>query len=1337
MKNSQTKLTYRDDPDNIELARLIAELDSFGLTQEAVAEVLGISPGQLSRIKSGERHASRRHVKQLRTHLRTVKGDRGIKPKGSFPSVFAITPALLDGVSPTSSLELFRDLLWSRATERSLPITSICISSDVFVPDGGIDASILAHPGPTGGADELLTVGTRFQIKTGHFAAWQKSAIQKELFGRKSASFENLGRGIQDTLTAGKRYVLVCFGVDPIPSQIADARAHLKNEFSKCGFPDAAVEVWGQTHLVGLMSRYPTLCLRAWGHDQQGFRSLHSWASDHEMRPNARYSPEQWQFIEETRESLRLGEIRHLRLLGEPGVGKTRLALEITNAEGIAPATLYVPDGRSFLRSSFINELVQIDDRRFAIIVIDECPRRECTEIWNSLRSRSDRVRLITIDHGPDTSMDDLMRVHDVEPVGNDQIIRILTDHGVGERDANRWADYCQGCPRVAHVVGENLHRNRADLLLEPSTVSVWDRFISGRDEAGSPEALKRRSVLCYLSLFDRFGYEAPVDGESRFIAELTEMPWLEFQRIIADLRQRRIIQGAKTLYITPRLLQVYLYREFWRIHGSQFDITRALETMPASLRPWFVQMLRYAETPGSARSAIERLLGPTGIFPEPRFPDNQESGRLIQALAEACPGPTLKCLQRTIGRMDRSELQRFTQARQSVVWALERIAVWKDHFAGAVSLLRDLATAENAKNSNNATGTFKQLFSLIPGMAATETSHEVRFRVLGDLLNSPSSEVRLLGLQACETALQSTGGSRMVGPEYQGLRKTVEFWMPKTYADLYDAYSDVWRLLVSKLDTWEGENRRQLISTLISAAWQVLFIKPLVGMTVETLKSVAADPATEVKSLLELIQRKLRYGKEKLSRKNEADLRSIVESLEGHDFRSTLARFVKHLTWEDAYDERGDMTKRIERKLDDLADEAIAEPCLLKEELQWLVCEDSSPAFCFAFRLAQRDPTRALLSTILARQAAAGDTGRTTFLSGYMAAVFVHDKMEWEETILQFADFPALAEHFSDVVISSGITDRAARKVVEQCRAGIQSVDRLDRWWFSSRTRELSFEVFRELVVVQLEPCTGPLWENAIRMCHTYFLEKDHERPMPEQLVFEVLTHEAMAEGFAAHSAGYYWSRLAAAYLEQFPAKKLPLLRDVLRNARDNWSVLLDLNTNEDRILTRLLREEPHGAFNCIAAAYDEGGDRHNFGLRTWLGDDGHRGFGDGAPGPIQFLPTEQLFRWVDEDVENRAYWLAYVMPKTFDSSPAGRLTRNFVARYGHYESVADALYAHFHSRSFCGNASDRYRSLREEARRWLSGESDRTVLRWIDDYIDGLSRQIEQAELDEERGF
>ncbi|NQV23720.1 MAG: helix-turn-helix domain-containing protein, partial [Rhodopirellula sp.] len=1255
MRKAKTS-EFRDDPDNTEFNELLTRLGSFGVTQREVADLLDVSTGQVSRVKNGERHASVKHVRKMRKHVKELIDARNaeptLRPSSLSNTPFGMTHASLRALSPTESVLAFRDLLWAMAASRGIPTTRISVPSNVFAADGGIDASILNGPGDPIAADDLLTAGTRFQIKTGDFAPWQKNQADTELFGRgRSQKFENLGSEIQNALRRGDRIVFVCFGKDPLDGELRKAVRNFSNAFQECGFPDAAVEVWGQTQLIGLFEEFPSLCLRLRGHVYQGFRSHAVWCDDQDMKPTVRYGAEQYQLVNDLRDGLYSGATPHIRLIGEPGVGKTRLALEVTNGDSLRSATLYVRDGRSLLQSSFFNELLELDNRRFVVLVIDECPSRDLAEIWNQLKSRADRIRLITIDHGPNEAIDDMTKVVDVRPVDDDQIVRILSDHGVTEYDAKRWADYCQGCPRVAHVLGVNLSARATNILASPSITEVWRRFIDGYDDPDSVKVQIRKIVLQCVSLFERFGFEEPVADEAKFIQRLAEgfdqsITPLAFRTAICELKDRRIIQGTTTLYLTPRLLHVHLYREFWRVSGSDFDITTTLKTMPPALRNWFVAMLRYAHDVKPAEKAVERLLGPAGIFSTGSFPDTQDFGRMVNSIAEACPKQTLHCLDRTIGQMDIVELQRIKESRQWLVWALEKIAVSEDCFPRAAELLLDLAEAENTNYDNNSTGTFVGLFSLVPGWAPTQAPPDVRLDCLTTVLDSESRERRLIGLRACRSALETRPAGRTVGAEHQGLRPTIPFWMPATYGELWDAYQDVWNLLIERLDVWVGEDRRALISEIIKASWSMLHIPPLTKSAVATIRAIALDNDTDVTAIIDLTRRQLRHRNSDLPEETKTELLSICELLNGHDFPSRLRRFVKYVSFEDYHDDDDNDSRLVNDQLDELAKSVAENPPLIIPELGWLVREESSPAYCFAIRLGKGDTNRKMLPSILEHQSAAGESGATSFLSGYLRAVFEHDISEWESILEGIAGTPDTAGKFSDFVVSSGMSNRMAKAVIAQCRRGAQSKERLTRWWFDSQVESLEKEVVNEMLTLQLEDGIGTLWGNAVRMCHSYYVQRNGEsKPLPEDLVFQLLTSDALTDERVLYRAAYYWSRLARAFLDEFPERKWDLFEHILRVAIKKWSVLDDLDTNKEQILTSLLKENPASAWECIARVYECAGNDSTFGLQHWLCSAGHRTIGEEWPGPIQHVPPEILFDWAAQEPKDRGYWLTRVL--------------------------------------------------------------------------------------------
>jgi hypothetical protein len=227
------------------------------------------------------------------------------------------------------------------------------------------------------------------------------------------------------------------------------------------------------------------------------------------------------------------------------------------------------------------------------------------------------------------------------------------------------------------------------------------------------------------------------------------------------------------------------------------------------------------------------------------------------------------------------------------------------------------------------------------------------------------------------------------------------------------------------------------------------------------------------------------------------------------------------------------------------------------------------------------------------------------------------------------------------------------------------------------------------------------------------------------------------MADGHAATEAGYHWGRLTKAFLEQYPDRKWEFFGGLLRAGRGNTSVIANLNTEGDLFLTEMMRSDPARAFGEIKEVFAEGRELRSYSLNSWLSRGGHHGWGDESPGPIQFIPSHLIFDWVDGDVENRGSWVAHLLPKTLDNSPAGRLTRDFIARYGNNERLMSSVRTHFASRAWSGKESDYCSELRTEARGWLVDETNANVMRWVGNYIDGLSADIRRALIVEERDF
>jgi hypothetical protein len=293
------------------------------------------------------------------------------------------------------AVDFFRELLWAEARTVALPTSKVHVSELIDTSDGGIDATV--EGGLPESADLIKEGRTGYQIKASSaFKPWQQSAIKKELFGERSEpTRENLGSGIRDCLDEGGAYILICFRQDPVDKQYRQAITNLTYFLKQCGYRDPKVDVWGQSTLIGFLTRFPSLSLQINGRHQYQFQTHRSWSLNDDMQKNFEAGEQQLEHISALREELRgnNGAI-HIRVGGEPGIGKTRLILEATSDKDLRPLVLYCLKPELLIGSELFNEILRDDNYFSTILVVDECDPESTYFLWNMFKNRGARIKL-------------------------------------------------------------------------------------------------------------------------------------------------------------------------------------------------------------------------------------------------------------------------------------------------------------------------------------------------------------------------------------------------------------------------------------------------------------------------------------------------------------------------------------------------------------------------------------------------------------------------------------------------------------------------------------------------------------------------------------------------------------------------------------------------------------------------------------------------------------------------------------------------------------------------------------------------------------------------------
>lgn len=1244
-------------------------------------------------------------------------------------SLVFVDPATIKSFNPSDGIRLMRDLLWSEAMRLRIPRHNVVISSDITIPDGGIDASIAA---PDNLVSILVPGHSHYQVKTGDsFKPWQEAMIRKELFGDKAVARENLGAAVVQCLESGTVYALVTLGHDLTPEQCSQTEGILRNFFITCGFPAPRITVFGVTQIISQLVLHPSLCLDLNGLGDLPFQSAPSWMANSDMTSKLALGETQEKFLLELQAALDDPDTQHVRIVGEPGIGKSRLVLESILRNPILSAdTLYVRQASDFQSSPLFTELLKPGRDYSVLLVVDECDDADRSTIWRAMKGRGS-IKLLTIDHGPEASGGSGMQTLQVPALEIAQVEEILRGYVGDSSGLHNWAEWCGGSARVAHALGENLRDNPEDILRTPGTVPVWERFISGYGKAGNDDS--DRVVLRHIALFEKFGARTPVQNEADFIAKLvakadTTITRSKFDSIVTYYRQRRILQGDRTLRIVPTALRIFLWREWWENYGASADINEMMIDMPKSLYGWFMRSFVYAHGTEAARDIVKSILNPqSGLFADHDFMVSETGSAFISVLAEADPASTLSLLRATILKWSDEELTGLGHARQNLAWALEKIAVWELHFRQAAKVLLKLSFGDKSTNSNNAKGLFVGFFS--PN-GPTEASFLARLSLAKELLFSEDSFERSMGLVASSGFLSSGGAGRIIGVEHQGLRTEVVFWKAKIWSDLIDPWREMLNDLLRVRTEYDAAWLTQVDATLLSSIEQMARTNVLHTELILAMNELSKVDGN-FEGLNQLVLQLLRYPNPNAPEDFSVALQGLAEKLIGTTFSERLRRYVLTTVWEDDYPADEGLEEPIETAADirlGLAQEVASDVAILTEVLPHLFVSSSYRVEQFGFDFAIALAGSQVDSMMVTHSRATQADGKSMFLSGYLRGVRSMDPARWE----------SLAEELVRdqrrwiviTIVCSGMTGKIFDLVLDLYKSAvIECGCLLPLGWAPTQSQVSVADVHRALQAILVRRDSG-YYRVALELAERTLCHSVQTHPDDEAVVFQILVNENALGGRLNGMEEHYWYALAKRFREQFPASDIALLSRLTLASRGYEGIAAGGNIS--KVAGKICKGNPEQAWALVSAELLS--ERAST-IMQWLGETGL--ISRPIQPPILNFRSEDIFGWIDSDPVSRTLLIVDALNQSLDIGPAGDLTKAFLVKYGHLESVGNSLISRFNSGSWSGPRSNHFMKKRDRARQWLGETTSTTVQDWLSRYIVGLNEEIERAQIWEEREF
>jgi hypothetical protein len=1143
-------------------------------------------------------------------------------------------------------------------------------------------------------------------------------------------SRKQLKSTIRECFEEGRRYVIICLGLDPNEKEFRRGTAILKEELANAGFPNTAVDIWGQTQLIGMLKSFPGLCLRLSGHGNLPICTYEEWRSNEDMCTPLVLSTVQQGLIEEIRKALRSPSRPLIRVIGEPGVGKSRTVLEALCEHDLAPAVILVNDSDTFITSSLFHELGRSDVGFHAIVVVDDCSNDHRATIWNKFSSHRDRVQLILNGHEPeDVSGPDLTTVR-CEGLEDPDIAKILESYVNDPIEARRWGEFCEGSPRVAHIVGSNLRHNPEDVFRPAVAVNVWSRFIDGPRAVDSSTAKQNRIVFCCAALFERFDAVRNAE-ELEFIARLAASidPGLTKARCLAIVEEaatRRLFQGRNIRYISPRALHVWLFREFWDLYGGAFTLSDLLRGMPQGMKVRFLEMLRFAHLSSQALFALQALLADDVENVKRCLGGDANIVQSLAAFAEGDANTALDFLERWLTPLLNEHLEEHISITP-LINALERIAVWESCFLRACELMIRIACLTSVEKGSPAADAFVQLFSLLPPQNVTQAPPPLRSQVIRQLLQTDATRCKL-GLRALRAVFPDPTQTRFVGVEHQGAKQKIRMWTPTTWGELYDSVTEFWGILHDFLMEKQGVERADGAAVAVSAAWGLLRVPRLALPAIATLEALSQDTELDLRPLVSFLDAQLRESRQPLDEGVLARLRELDNRLSEGTFDTRIRRYV---FFRDPH-ESPKYRERSTRELKRLADEAIMDFGLLGPYLPDLVRDKTRGSADFAFYLGQQDTQFTCFGPIVDGLRIAGDAGTHGCLAYFLSGMNSRDPIAAGRYVDDFLLNREFVDFLPILVSVCDPSDDRVLKTIDLLEAGLITPNSLWPFRLPQWLHRISEPVVMKMVSVLYQNVDEDGYSTLIEILYIYYCMEGAPARIPESPVYEILVAPIVFQNWESRADTYEWCRVAKTFVAMFPERAIALLSQLIGN-NHSWRGFLRQGTHEyHALLTDIATLNPSDAWaevvSCLKTTdpHSDLADR----IQEWLGGERF----DDEVGGITVFDVNIVTAWVAECPVEWHWWLVDCLPRTLDDSQEGALTRAVILRTTSIE-LEKAFQRRMLGTGWIGSEHAHYLSKRDEATKWLDLPMNQPLELLLRNYIQVLNRYVQSAEQTEEQ--
>lgn len=1024
-----------------------------------------------------------------------------------------------------------------------------------------------------------------------------------------------------------------------------------------------------------------------------------------------------------------------IRLTGASGLGKTRLLLRaIETSDAIDDTCVLIFDAPGYdidIRKSIRR---MVEDRVHGLVIIENCNVDLHEQLAKEVNKTECFLKLVTVSYS-DEQVDSSIQIK-LSPLNNDSIKEILLPILVGmdSGEVDRVAQFAQGYPLMATLIAKQ-YQTEGQLLGSIESSSIVRKLIYGHDGVTDVE----KEMLSACSLFDVFGTEEGTAGEeAKYIAEnVAGLNLKTFDKVLRKFTHRQIINRAgRYARLVPKPLAVTLASEWWN-EASYERQKQLIDTMPDSLMQSFCTQASYLDDQPSVKRFSVQLFGQDSPFMQAEALLTEKGSKLFRAFVEVNHESTSSALYHILSSCNYEDLKAIDgSVRRNLVWALEKLCFHADVFEKSAWCLLLLASAENERWSNNATGTFAQLFRVY--LSGTQTVPEVRFDVLKQAVDMRILNIDMVVLKALGQAIATDGGIRTVGAEYQGTKAALEEWQPEVWQQVFDFWNQAFDLMLILFE--RGDAQKDSVLLDIGQSIRGFVAKGRIEMLDTAIKKIVDINGRYWPAALTSIKNTLEYDLEYMNQEVIDVLNSWLSILNPHDSElpEKLKIIVTNPPWEYRTEENNQYVDIAAENAKALAIEISSYIEKLIPHLAILLQGNQTQSYSFGYQLAYELADTTLLIDSTFKCLGTVQQPNIAFILGLYKGLFEQSPKLWQENIDRLVSDNHLVHLYPDFIGTGNIQKAHLDTLLKLIQDGVLSPNSANVLSYGSVTNGVEPHVIANFCL-QLSKLGEQASWTALNVIYMYcFSKKDSVEELRCALKHLILTVPLNNKLNNTHIDIHHWNDLAEKLMKvNDPEFAIELSKKIIADSEDGlehgdiWSYIKPL-------LLNLMRNYGDILWPIFSDTIVEADARKRYWLKQLLGRT--NGLVRNLPSVLSVIPVRDIMNWCEKYPEIAPVFTAQalnILETVDDKLQPTQLFLKLLENFGDNQRVADSLKANMNSRGWVGSLVPYLESDKATLTPFINHENI-NVRSWIKDHLSYINRQIdEESRRDEEHGF